>query len=78
MDAMRLRQARKLFVRPDVPVSTARHNMREWVRAIRVVRATARGWRLDCPVPCRGGEKCTFGPGQSGTVVVPSTLINAK
>lgn len=35
MNTHRLTQARRLFVIPDVPASTARHNMRAWVRSVR-------------------------------------------
>lgn len=37
----RLSQARRLFMHPDVPASTARHNMRAWVRSIRML---GRNW----------------------------------
>jgi len=31
----KLKLVRRLFIHPDVPESTARHNMRAWVRSIR-------------------------------------------
>jgi len=35
MNTTRLRQARRLFMHEHVPRSTARHNMRTWVRSVR-------------------------------------------
>ncbi len=35
MKTNRLSQARRLFKHPDVPASTARHNIRAWVRSLR-------------------------------------------
>lgn len=32
-----LTRARRLFQHADVPATTARHNMRQWVRSIRVL-----------------------------------------
>lgn len=29
-----LKQARRLFLRPDIPTSTARHNCRAWARSV--------------------------------------------
>ena len=37
MNTTLLSKARRLFIRPDVPRSTARHNVREWARAMRKV-----------------------------------------
>ena len=34
MNTTLLSRGRRLFYRPGVPNSTARHNVREWVRAI--------------------------------------------
>lgn len=35
MNTTRLKQARRLFARPGVPQSTARHNIRAWTRSVR-------------------------------------------
>lgn len=35
MNTTRLKQARRLFVHQDADASTARHNMRQWVKSIR-------------------------------------------
>ena len=37
MNTTRLRQARRHFVHPMAPASVARHNMRAWVRALRML-----------------------------------------
>lgn len=37
MKVERLKQARRLFAHPDVPRSTVRHNIRAWVRAVRLL-----------------------------------------
>jgi len=37
MNTTLLSRGRRLFYRPGVPNSTARHNVREWVRALRKV-----------------------------------------
>jgi len=43
----KLRLVRQLFLHPDVPVSTARHNMRAWVRSIRQL---GNRWLLANPI----------------------------
>ena len=40
-------RARRNFCHATVRRSTQRHNMREWIRAIRVVRETTGGWQLE-------------------------------
>lgn len=35
MNTTLLTKARRLWALPDVPASTARHNMRTWARAVR-------------------------------------------
>ena len=37
MNTTRLKQARRLFVHQDVDASTARHNMRQWAKALRML-----------------------------------------
>jgi hypothetical protein len=37
MNTTRLRQARRLFVHPHASTSTARHNVRQWVRSLRAL-----------------------------------------
>lgn len=44
MSVERLRQVRRLF---NTGLPTDRRNQREWVRAVRVVRATSKGWLID-------------------------------
>ena len=44
MVTTRLKQVRRLFS-TGLPVD--RYNQREWVRAVRVVRSTAKGWLID-------------------------------
>jgi len=43
MKTARLRQVRTLFAHPDVPVHIVRHNMRAWVRSVRMLGAK---WHL--------------------------------
>jgi len=47
VDTTRLKQARRLFARPGVPQSTARHNIRSWARSIRQL---GNRWLLAKPV----------------------------
>lgn len=42
-----LTRARRNYSNPLIPVELNRRNRREWVRALRIVRATARGWLLE-------------------------------
>lgn len=37
MKTKMLTRARRLFCHADVPTSTSRHNMRQWVRSIRLL-----------------------------------------
>lgn len=37
MNTTLLSRGRRLFIRPDVPRHVARHNVREWARALRKV-----------------------------------------
>ncbi len=37
MNTTMLKHVRTLFVREFVPTSTARHNMRQWVRSVRML-----------------------------------------
>ena len=37
MNTKMLTRARRLFCHADVPASTARHNMRQWARSIRML-----------------------------------------
>ena len=47
MNTTRLKQARRLFVHQDVDQSTARHNIRQWVRSLSFLRREAkRDWLL--------------------------------
>lgn len=48
MNTTRLKQARRLFVHQDVDASTARHNIRAWVRSLEFLRSESkRRWLLD-------------------------------
>ena len=48
MNTTRLKQARRLFVHQGVEPSTARHNIRAWVRSIGFLRSESkRRWLLD-------------------------------
>ena len=47
MNTTRLKQARRLFVHQDVDASTARHNIRQWIRSLSFLRHEAkRDWLL--------------------------------
>lgn len=46
MNITRLRQARRLFTHPDVPRQVQRHNMRQWVHALRQLGSR---WLLASP-----------------------------
>ena len=37
MNTTRLKQARRLFVHQGVELSTARHNIRQWARSLRLL-----------------------------------------
>lgn len=37
MNTSRLRQARRLFDRPDISRKTVRHNIRAWTRSVRML-----------------------------------------
>jgi hypothetical protein len=47
MNTTRLKQARRLYVHQDVDMSTARHNIRQWVRSVRMLGDK---WLLAVPV----------------------------
>ena len=47
MNTTRLKQARRLFVHQDVEQSTARHNIRAWVKSLAFLRSESkRQWLL--------------------------------
>jgi hypothetical protein len=51
MNTTRLKQARRLYVHQDVDMSTARHNIRQWVRSVRFLGTESkRNWLLAVPV----------------------------
>ena len=47
MNTIHLSRVRRLFFRPDIPASTARHNARQWVRS---VRHLGNRWLLAQPI----------------------------
>jgi hypothetical protein len=44
MNTTRLTQARRLFTNRTSPRHVQRHNIRQWVRAMRVLHRTERAW----------------------------------
>jgi len=49
----RLLRIRRTFMHPLVSPALGRRNVREWVRAVRLVAATTQGW-VHAPVTARG------------------------
>lgn len=47
MNTTKLRQARRLFDRPDIPRHIVRHNMRSWVRSVRMLGDK---WLIAAPI----------------------------
>lgn len=52
MNTTQLSRVRRLFFRPDIPSSTARHNARQWARSIRMLGYR---WLLAKPLNAPGG-----------------------
>lgn len=56
MNITRLTQVRRAFDRPDVPHHIKRHNMRTWVRCIRILGDK---WLIAKPYPVAArGDRC--------------------
>ena len=54
MNTTRLKQARRLFHNDHTPPSTARHNIRQWVRSLRNLGDK---WLLARPVEIKKGRR---------------------
>lgn len=50
MNTVRLKQSRALFIHPDVPIHLSRHNIRAWIRSVRLLGSR---WHLSKYTPHR-------------------------